>query len=241
MMMMMIRPDLWLTIVLCCIGIYASDESQDISEWIKPGKCKGQWRKDKLIGRCFGFFPYAEYKDGIVKDVSVTTSADCRALCCNLGDKCISWQFFSNSQDSTIKECKITDKIVRLGFEKTGTPDWCDPHPPIKWNGNRLKQRGADGVCEWGEPVPLQCFGLGDEHKETATNLPLDTKACAQACCADKECEVWQESPGRGCYFHSSEGVRCLNNPGIYDGARKCVPGFCDGKENEMLKGRNSE
>jgi hypothetical protein len=203
------------------------------SELTKPGKCQKLWRKDKLVGRCFGLVPYKDFHGGLVSSISISSAEDCRALCCNLGEKCISWQYFYNPHDSAVKECKLTDKIIRLGLEATGTPDWCDPNPPAKWNGNRLKARGAD-QCEWGDELPTQCFGLGDERK-SAEGGKLTTEQCAQACCKDPHCEMWQEIPGRGCFYNSGRGIWCDKDPGLYAGGRKCVKGFCDGREDEVL------
>lgn len=202
------------------------------ADLLKAGKCKHLWRHAKLVGRCFGFTPYKELVPSL-KSVEVANAEECRAICCNLGDKCISWQFFHNPKDSNVKECKLTDKVVRLGLEATGTPDWCDPHPPSKWNGHRLTSRSSDGKCHWGEQLPSQCFGLGDERKIDGQSL--NTTGCADACCKDPDCSMWQEVPGRGCYFNKADGIWCDKDPGIYDGGRKCIKDFCDGREAEIL------
>lgn len=201
-----------------------------------PGKCQKAWRKDKLVGKCFGFTPYKDYHKGLVKHLNVENSEQCRALCCNLKEKCISWQFVTSISKQT-KTCKLTDKIVRLGLEATGTPDWCDPNPPGKWNGNKLISRTitSDGKkeCTWGEELPAQCFGLGNEKKHNTEQL--NTLDCAEQCCNDDNCKIWQEMPNRGCYYNNDKEVWCDKDTATYMGGRKCVKGFCDGRENELL------
>ena len=68
------------------------------NELLKPGKCKGIWRPDALVGRCFGLKLHNEYEE--LKFIpSIESSGDCRALCCNMGDKCVSWQYQASSKD----------------------------------------------------------------------------------------------------------------------------------------------
>ena len=221
-----------LCLLIFCVFVLAFSESSDDLDWTKPGKCKHVWRHARLLGRCFGLVPFKEFQP-ILTNVTIASPEDCRAVCCNLGEKCVSWQYFSNPADPTIKECKLTDKNIRLGLEVTGTPEWCDPHPPSKWNGKRLKTR-IGSTCDWGDDLPSQCFGLGPERM-SAANTALNTEACAQACCNDPDCEMWQEVPGRGCYFANSKGIFCDKDPGVYDGGRKCIKNFCDGREAEAL------
>jgi hypothetical protein len=223
---------LGITFLLLCLAACGNSQAQGETDWLKPGKCKNLWRHARLAGRCFGLSHYKEFVPHL-KNLVISTSEECRALCCNLGDKCVSWQFVTRSKDLNYKECRLTDKILRLGNEPTGTPEWCDPHPPSKWNGNKLLSK-ANGVCQWGEQLPGQCFGLGDEHRDSRSK-PLNTTSCAQACCNDPQCEIWQEVPGRGCYFNKAEGIWCEIEPELYEGARKCISGFCDGREKEIL------
>lgn len=214
------------------VPVASFNGTNDPKNWLRPGKCKGLWRDEKLVGKCFGFYDYKR-KYAALSTVEVTTSAECRSLCCNMGEKCVNWQFYSDPSDPSVHQCRITDKIVRLGFEKTGTPDWCDPHPPARWNGYAIKSRNADGTCVVGDFVPYQCFGLGDERKNDS-GKPLEEKECAQACCNDPTCDVWQQLPNRGCYY-SKHGGQCPKNTGVFDGGRKCVEGFCDGQEATKL------
>lgn len=228
-----------LLVIAVALFFFSSANSDESSKkLLKPGRCKGLWRNDRLIGRCFGLHLHNEYEE--YKSLVISTAEECRALCCNMEEKCISWQFFTKTGDSTSKECRITDKIIRLGDEITGTADWCEPHAPSKWNGMRIESRNADGTCTWGEQLPTQCFGLGPPRHKAGTTIHLNTEECAAACCEDKECGMFQEIPGRGCFFASSNGVWCDKDGGQYDGARKCVPGFCDGQEQTILAAYNA-
>lgn len=219
-------------LMLCILIVVEINGDEENKLTLQPllikGKCKGLWRPDNLIGRCFGLSPttgkrYRELLDG----VQIKSSSDCRAVCCNLGDKCVSWQYLSATN-----ECKLGG-VVRLGFEKTGTPDWCDPEGPSEWNGKRLAFRGVDGQCVWSEKnQSTQCFGLGDQRKSQSGEV-LSADECAKACCADKMCDIWQESPTRGCYFGRT--TQCSKAQGPWEGQRKCLPKFCGGKEDEIL------
>lgn len=195
----------------------------------KRAKCAHLWRPDNLPGKCFGLRPYQEF--GELKDVKKVTSAtECKALCCILGEQCVTWQY----QNATSK-CSL-GPAVRLGFEGADTPNWCDPHPPGEWSGNRITARNADGTCSWGPDLRTQCFGLGPEKfKNIAKNIQYNTEECRQACCNDKTCDVYQEMPGRGCYFNVGKDVWCSQPETEFIGGRKCVPGFCGGKEQEIL------
>lgn len=213
---------------------YTNAENSDGSQLFETGKCNGLWRPEPLPGKCFGLNP-------VPKEYGIVTNArDCRALCCNLGDKCVSWQFQSSSST-----CRVGG-VIRLGLEKTGTPDWCDPLPPSKWNGNRLISKQSDGTCTWGDSLANQCFGLGDE-KKSPSGSRYDTDSCRTACCSAASvgqvgvtagCTMWQESEGRGCFFSETESRQCPASIGErYVGGRKCVPKFCGGME-ELLLGK---
>ena len=102
------------------------------------------------------------------------------------------------------------------------------------WNGYRLKERDAEGHCDWSEQLPNQCFGFGPEKKDQ-NNQPLSTDQCARACCEDPKCNMWQEIPGRGCYFGNSDRVWCSKKETPFEGGRKCIPNFCGGLESVIL------
>ena len=53
---------------------------------LAPGKCKGLWRPDTLPGKCIGINPTREFND--LKDIKINNSNECRALCCNLNERC---------------------------------------------------------------------------------------------------------------------------------------------------------
>jgi len=197
-------------------------------KWFKAGHCKGIWRPEKLVGRCFGLKPFYEIPE-LKRIKQVTNAGDCKALCCNLGTKCATWQFQAPG------DCQLGG-TVRLGFEGANTVDWCEPHAPAKWNGRYLASRNVESdrkVCTWAEELPNQCFGLGPERL-SAKKTSLNTEECAQACCDDSECGMWQEIPGRGCYFNKRGGW-CDVPRTAYDGGRKCIKNFCGGMEEQIL------
>eukprot|EP00607_Mallomonas_marina_P004623 CAMPEP_0182428934 /NCGR_PEP_ID=MMETSP1167-20130531/24726_1 /TAXON_ID=2988 /ORGANISM="Mallomonas Sp, Strain CCMP3275" /LENGTH=291 /DNA_ID=CAMNT_0024612165 /DNA_START=85 /DNA_END=960 /DNA_ORIENTATION=- len=203
--------------------------------------CSAQWRPDKLIGRCFGLKAHTEFAE--MKDIPVIASAEeCKAMCCRLGDKCVSWQYWSGTST-----CKMGD-AVRLGDESAGTPLWCEPNPPVTWNGYKIKSRiqsererereretneASAKECTIGDKLPTQCFGMGPERKGTSPPYDrLNTEACAAACCKAKGCVMWQELPNRGCFFSDDNQEHyCDEYLGTFDGGRKCVKGFCGEKE----------
>jgi hypothetical protein len=225
---------IWIIVVL----LIAASSDSVTKNWLEKGKCKGIWRSDKLPGRCFGLLPHDTYPE--LKHIpKVESSADCRALCCNLDDKCVTWQY-----EATSKVCRLGDK-VRLGMEGGGTPLWCDPLPPAAWYGRRIvsKSRKA-GTCDSSEEIlTAQCFGLGAERLNS-TKGRMDTKQCEEACCTDRKCNIWQEMAGRGCYFSDdSDKIACKNDRpnAVFDGGRKCVPGHCGGLESKILLMGNAE
>ena len=136
---------------------------------------------------------------------------------------------------------------MRRGPEGADTPLYCDAFPTHTWNGEFLGSREGEGnkaQCKWDYTIPKQCFAFGPERllkrdgSITMTtgegNERMNTKECKQGCCADSTCNSWQEFPGRGCYFGKSD-CKHETAEGVYDGGRKCLPSFCDGKENQIL------
>jgi len=199
---------------------------------LKHGGCKNLWRPGGLVGKCFGLKKMETFEG--LADIVVKSSDDCRALCCNLGENCTSWQF-----QLATKTCKLGD-AVRVGLEDAATDNWCDPFSPSEWNGRRVMKR-ENGVCDWGDLLPNQCFGLGPE-RTGINNQRLDTRQCAEACCATATCDMWQQQNGRGCYFGPSQDVACDTTRDMpYEGGRKCVPGFCGSlaEQNQILSRYN--
>ena len=48
-------------------------------------------RPDNLVGQCFGLELHTKFEE--LAEISVVESAeDCRSICCNLNDRCVSWQ-----------------------------------------------------------------------------------------------------------------------------------------------------
>jgi hypothetical protein len=85
---------------------------------------------------------------------------------------------------------------------------WCDAVPTPKWRGRRLRYRqlmnktdevvptrstfSKDFTCDWGDDLPTQCYGLGDERTikfyrnttDTVGNFErLSRKQCAGLFC----------------------------------------------------------
>eukprot|EP01035_Chromulina_nebulosa_P021053 gene21053-27280_t len=189
--------------------------NQEDNHWFKRGSCRKLWRPDNLPGKCFGLKLHNEYEE-LKHLTTVTNAGDCRSLCCNIGDKCITWQYQNSSS-----ECKLGPP-VRLGSEGADTGDWCEPNPPGKWNGYRLISK-SNNQCEWGEQLPNQCFGFGPEVM-TNDNKRHTTNSCADACCQSDKCDMWQEMEGRGCYIGSKSSVWCDKEQGAFEGGRKCIP-----------------
>ena len=197
-------------------------------KWLIPGKCRNIWRPEKLQGRCFGLKNYNEFSE-VAHIKSIDTPEQCRALCCNLDEKCVTYQY-----QKANKECKVGGP-VRLGLESAATVDWCEPKAPQTWQGKKLNEK-KNGVCTWGQSLPYQCFGLGPEQKLNDKTM-TSANDCESECCKNSECEMFQFMEGRGCFYAKKDGVWCeetLQQP--YIGERKCVKGFCGGKESEYLK-----
>lgn len=216
----------WLLFLLFFIVIiYGNSEPTD---WLKAGKCKGIWRPEKLPGMCTGMSLHDTFEE--IKHIAeVNNSSACRALCCNIGDKCITWQYEVYS-----KECRF-GAAMRLGNEAAGVPGWCEPFAPVKWNGRRVSSRNADGTVTFSDvELNTQCFGLGDERKAPGGGH-MTTEQCKDACAADKECGIWQEFPGRGCFYHIQSNHCDRKKISKYEGGRKCIPNYCGGMEADIL------
>jgi len=177
------------------------------------------WRNDTLVGTCFGL----RCREGEASNVK--DAAECSALCCEMGVKCLTWQFRED-----IGCC--TGPVVRLGLESSRSPHWCEPTPPSAWFGNRKWKRNTttknnanedspgSSSCRWeNEQLRGQCFGLGPPRK------PTTKEGCKQACCQDEECNLWQFREDKGC-FYGRKG-NCEKFEGVsthpYVGKRKPV------------------
>ncbi|RYH25309.1 hypothetical protein EON65_15565 [archaeon] len=211
--------------VVCFILTVFSDDSVD---WLRGGKCKGKWRLEKLIGKCPGLRLHSDYSE--VKHINkVENASSCRAICCNLGDKCATWQFEVNSQ-----ECRL-GQVARLGGEALGVGGWCEPNAPVQWNGRKVASREGTKVTWSVEVLDTQCFGLGAERKSPMDGSRLNTEQCTQACANDLKCGTWQEYPGRGCFYHEHTNNCDPKKGAKYEGGRKCIPGYCGGMEEQLL------
>ena len=179
-----------------------------------------QWLPERLNGRCWGLTATSDFKDDKgVKQREIANAMDCQKLCCELGDKCISYQYIVSSKTCTI------GKEVRLGKETGKTDIWCDPMAPHKWAGHVLIHHPV-GTCNWGTPLPFQCWDFGAERLSPGGQR-LNAKDCAVACCNLAVCEAWQEHPTRGCFYNdkpTEDGVDCDGGLEIYHGRRKKRP-----------------
>ena len=190
--------------------------------------CSSQWTDDVLIGRCWGLTTSTAHPDirNTVDGVEIQTADACKRICCKLGHKCVTWQYWAAT-----KICKI-GKHVRLGPEAGDSPRWCEPNAPQKWNGGKrdltinpfnqsLTQKNFD--CKWATLLPGQCFQLGPERKD-AKDLRISAADCAKECCSNPNCWLWQHLPDRGCFYNGdfmSEEPFCDQYVGAYVGGRK--------------------
>lgn len=205
---------------------------------LTPGKCQSNvWRKDddaSLPGRCVGINSHIEFQD--LKNIKVSNWRQCRSLCCNLNERCTTWQYQNSSNI-----CYIHKRPYRRGPEGSDTVMYCDPNPTHKWNGKMLQSRN-NGICKWAYDIPRQCFSFGPERRNENGIITYDTnkgrrmndKECEDACCKDSECNSWQEYSNIGCFYGKSN-CEYEEVEGVYEGGRKCLPGFCGGKEKEIL------
>ncbi|GAB5353555.1 hypothetical protein AAMO2058_000045500 [Amorphochlora amoebiformis] len=165
------------------------------------------WRNDTLRGTCFGLRCRGKGWE------SISTSTECSKKCCNLKDKCITWQFRKDIG------CCIGG-AVRHGHEGLRSVHWCEPTPPSPWTGHRLKSRGG-GRCEWGdETLKGQCFGLGP------VKPPKSKQLCADGCCKDPDCTLWQWRDDKGCFWGKTNNCLPAADPvqmHPYIGKRKPV------------------
>jgi hypothetical protein len=190
--------------------------------------CSRQWTGEALVGRCWGLTTSTAHpeikntRDGI----EIQTADHCKQICCKLGPKCITWQYWAAS-----KICKI-GKHVRLGSEGGDSPRWCEPNVPQKWNGGKrdlilnpfnqsLTQKNFE--CIWATQLPGQCFQLGPDRKH-ADGISLSATECAKGCCSNPNCWLWQHLPNRGCFYNEdymAEEPFCDQYVGEYIGGRK--------------------
>ena len=195
-------------------------EKADDKKKPKRMDCKDQWSKDSLVGRCFGLSVHSKFNE--LGNIEVVESAEeCKALCCELGEKCMTWQYWTE-----YKRCNLGPS-VRFGsitFESDLNLDgssslWCESEAPVVWRGRRIQSR--DGPrCEWGDSLPTQCHGLGAEKRGSDGNR-LAKSVCERACCHTASCTVWQQHPDRGCFIGSGENVICESYAGTFIGGRK--------------------
>ena len=194
-------------------------------------RCSSHWSEVELNGRCFGLLPHSSYLE--MKAIQIVPSPTfCKALCCELGPRCSSWQYLIKNYPPP----KLSDRVCFLGgpvnYEQQqgkSTTNWCEKQAPPKWRGRHIKSRvinndtdsksrirstfGKEYNCDWGEELSTYCSGLGSERTLTfyrnktdrVGNIErLSRKQCAASCCATIGCTHWQELPDRGC-FHNDK------------------------------------
>jgi hypothetical protein len=157
------------------------------------------------------------------KAINVSSPEQCKEMCCDHGNRCITWQYWS-----ALGICKIGGP-VRLGDEGGGHANWCEPIAPKEWKGQKLNGRDPDTkTCSW-RTVELntQCFGLGPERKVangTDKIRILDPAMCGAECCRSPKCVIWQHREDKGCFYDDSnkaDDYYCDPYKGTYVGGRK--------------------
>ena len=193
--------------------------------------CATQWTDEDLIGRCWGLTTSINVPDitSPAGELAALSAKGCQKLCCDLGQKCITWQYWGASMI-----CKI-GKIVRVGHEHGDSPRWCEPQPPQTWVGGKrnlvtsplLTDSNPDWKaplkCDWGGNESGQCFGMGPERLNS-TKGRLSANECATECCGNPHCRLWQHLTDRGCFYNNDrlrEAPHCDQYKGVYTGGRK--------------------
>jgi hypothetical protein len=170
------------------------------------------WKPDEdLVGTCPGNLkPKPDFNNAI----------DCAASCC-ASEECIAFQFRAD------KGC-LQGKDTRIGQEKDGPAAYCSDHPPLRWQGQMLKEAGKKeaecSVDTWHpDEQQGQCFGLGDARKGTFETA----EDCMKACCADDKCRAWQFQETLGCFYNAGmHGCQRSDDPILFEpyvGRRKLV------------------
>lgn len=194
-------------------------------------RCSHQWLEKELKTPCHGMKEHSAYPELAVIE-TITSAQVCKALCCELGQKCGSWQYLVRSlprPHTDVRICYLGGYVNNL----LSTPSsnavqdvsgngvvWCDAVPTPKWRGKRLRYRqltnkseevvhtrstfSKDFTCEWGDDLPTQCYGLGDERTikfyRNATDAVgsferLSRKQCAGLfCLCLSKAEISQET-----------------------------------------------
>eukprot|EP01036_Dinobryon_divergens_P027754 gene27757-36576_t len=181
--------------------------------FLRPGLCKGLWRPQRLLGRCFGLTLHS-----IFPELSNIKQASKQ---CKLGKDLV--------------------RLGHEGYNSPFWCDPLPTSN--MWLGKKLLKMEQDGSCSWKKQnLPTQCFGLGSERKNSTGGSITSQEECERSCCDSNKggrtnCKIYQFISSRGCFFGSDEDVWCDDKiQGAYDGGRKCIPGYCDGNEEKQLK-----
>jgi len=216
-----------LTVLLANESSVASSNFNSIIE-SSLERCSDEWEDFKLEGACHGLNIHSQFP-AFQKIKEVKSPTFCKALCCELGQKCFTWQYSIKNYPSP----KPSENTCLLGGparyenENSASQIWCEKSTPLKWRGRSIKSRtvnnntdprtrvrstfGKEYSCEWGQELPSPCSGLGAERtimfyrnkSDPVGSLQrLSRKQCAASCCATVGCTHWQELPEKGC-FHN--------------------------------------
>ena len=200
-----------------------------------------QWRQDNLVGRCFGlwkvksidtskievsnsmYLTHDNVYNNYIRKESIDNIADCKQYCCDLGKNCVTFQYHPN------KGCFVGGN-VRLGLERAGTANWCEPVAPKQWLGQRRIEPSEAEMNngQWGprcnydendeNELKYQCFGLGPEIRGVK-----DIDSCKKYCCEQgwEKCQLWQFRNDKGCF--TGKSGNCDKDNDAWIGARKTL------------------
>ena len=157
-------------------------------------RCSHQWREEKVQGKCYGLKNSREFVE--LRTIQVVPSPTfCKALCCELGERCTTWQYLIKNYPPprpNERECYLGGavKFGEINVEyKSGA--YCETSPVQKWRGRQLKDRtvnnetkrvrstfGREFNCEWGEDLSSPCDGLGQVYLKHLFVLSL-SRVCS--------------------------------------------------------------
>ena len=162
---------------------YASANlNADISSVLQTSleRCNHQWTDDKLEGRCHGLKSHRTFYQIEAIDI-VPSPTFCKALCCELGDSCSTWQYLIKNYPAprpSETECLLGGHATMISPGEIGQAGeiFCESWTQPKWRGKRLVSRtvnnetstkqirstfGREFNCDWGIDLPVPCEGLG--------------------------------------------------------------------------------
>ena len=197
-----------LTAPTCCIEARRTPVEADGCTWDGtplPGACKA---------------------NTILRGVAAgaTSAKQCERLCCGAAMECVTWQYRDG------EGCKLMGD-VRVGPQEHSTRNtvgYCEETAPAPWSGRQLATRRPNGGCDWHDWVlEGQCWNLG--RRQTISEN--SEKACADACCAEPTCGIYQWRQDKGCFYTRprEKPRQGCDEPSLvpYQGGRKVIPSGC--------------